>query len=164
MADHLILKQLDTCMPTAINLYFDEQVFDSLDSFLSKQTERNSKILKVKINSLDSYLMNHVRVGTHNYKKLLVFNTKNPNCPDFPSKIPNHRKRAILHYQTITFPKQAHVEAITIKDGVVKYLCYPTESLLPYTNMTLNEYISKVRADQLGDAFLDMFVYKTNSS
>jgi hypothetical protein len=160
MASNLILPHLDTCMPTAINLYFGVRVFDSLESFIAVQTDRNEKLLKIRLDPLDSYLMNHVRVGTNNYKRHLVFNTKNKYCGDFPKKIPNQRNRAILHYETITAPQQGHVEAITMENGVVKYLCYPEASLLPYTNMTLEDYIAKAKGSETGNAFLDMFVYR----
>lgn len=155
----LILDSTDSCMPTALNLYFGRRLFNSFEDFLGRQTQFIEKGCNVKIRELDSHLMLRARVGRHEYRKRIIFNTAREPKQRFPMTLPNGRSKAILHYRTITQPEEDHVETVKYADGQMIFIQYPELDTLPFTGMSVQEYVKNVQSGEMEGCYLNMFVY-----
>jgi hypothetical protein len=161
----LTLTMADSCMPTALNHYFGRALFSSMDDFLWTQTRHIERHHKVAIRDLDSHLLLSVRIGRQYYRKRILFNGGRLPRQQFPILLPRGHARAILHYRTTCAPQMDHVEAIELHDGKPFYLQYAENGnhdmdLLPYTGVTMGEYIERVHLRRDGELYLNLFIYQ----
>lgn len=164
----LTLTLTDSCMPTALNHYFGRALFASMDDFLTTQRRHLERQHKVAITNLDSHLLLGVRVGRRYYRKRILFNAARLPRQQYPSMLPRGHTRAILHYRTICAPQMDHVEAIELRDGTAFYLQYAEDAdhdmeLLPYTGMTMGDYIERVYSRRDGELYLNLFIYEKSN-
>lgn len=76
MIKDLLLNDKDDCQPTAINLYFNKKLFNSIKEYNEKQYRLNMDLTGTSLHALDRNLSSFVMNGKHLMKRKLVFTSE----------------------------------------------------------------------------------------
>jgi hypothetical protein len=156
---HLYVQDEHSCMASAVNYYFDEKLFESGDDFYQRQKDLILGKKKVHVGAHSILLLGVVEKGKHVFQRVNDYTHGNKSLSNWPIKLTTRHKRVIIDYYA-TRREEGHVEAAEYREGRWRYLAFPESSVLPYTNMTLEEYQEHVI--EKPELHLNIFHYVRN--
>jgi hypothetical protein len=144
--EDLICRDENSCMATAVNIYFGERLFGNGQDLWERQREYVKKMTGQTLSEFDGRLISTVQVGINCFKRKYIFILRNVSLGNWPERFKGGHKRAIVDYR-ISGREEHHCEAIQYENGKITYLRDDTLSILPYTNKTVREYIEDGQTD-----------------
>jgi hypothetical protein len=136
----LLVDEDDSCMPSALNLYFGERLFDSNDDFYRKQAALLRGLAMRSFKPFDRSLLQCVRFKSRSYKAVYDFTLRHSTLGVWPLNLQNGNTKAILSYRCETNP-DGHTEAINFCNGKITFLKNPSITILPFTSKTIQQYL-----------------------
>lgn len=138
MNKFLILKEDNSCMATAMNLYFSKKLFESLDDFERKQRALVAKYSKRYEGYLEENLMSFVKVDGRVYKWSIDYSVEK-FYSKYPPILKTKEKIAIVSYRDIN--KVGHAECIKFDGDKVILIRNPKLKKMPFQDCPLEVLI-----------------------
>jgi hypothetical protein len=153
-----VVREANTCMPTAINLYFDRVIFETWRDFKQKQRALGARL---HIYIPDKYalaMINKIELNHRIYRRKTIFSTMLHRKESLTFKLPGNHKRAIIDYKRIGNDEH-HTEAVGMCDGEMTFLRYPERTTLPYCNISISRYIDRCYEPNDEGYYFAIYIY-----
>jgi hypothetical protein len=153
----LEVKDLHSCMPTAVNIYFGVCVFTSMADFDLKQRRLIADHRKKYPAKFSTHFLSVIRHHKLFHRKYL-FVARHATLGNMPSKTPSRSDKTIIEYWS-EIKKEGHCEAVYFKKGKIQLIRKRKGNRLPFSSFTFDQMLKRCTKSTHG--FLNMFYYTT---
>jgi hypothetical protein len=143
--EEFLVADEHTCMADAMNIYFGAMLFSSGEDFYRRQRELIKKQKGAYLKPFHTGLMSMVFHAGNRWKRVNDFISTNVTMGDWPTEIKTSGNLAIVDYYA-SKRECMHVEACKVQGGRLVILKSPESVTLPFTDLTLEQYLAEVAA------------------
>ena len=147
----LDLKAKHSCMPRAINYYFNCRLFDTMADFRRRQFHLQSTHLHVRPTLFSGVLMARVEHNNHVYRRKYDWHSLRDDISTWPSAIRTKDGRCIVDYMGSN--GKMHVEAANLTAGKLSLARTRGATVLPETQFSIDGYVHRSTLREKGFYF-----------
>lgn len=135
ITNNLILQEESSCMATAMNLYFNRELFENVEQFEVIQRALVGKYTRKYYGILQEEYMSYVKVDGRLYKWTIDYSPEKINCV-YPPRLKTKDKKAIVSYRDLN--KVGHAECIRFDEDQVIIVRNSRLKKMPFFDCSLD--------------------------